>query len=118
MPADSAPAQAPDVETLARAHFKDLTEAELELLRAATEGEHLVAIRVLSLGGGLASGEHQIPLGTAARIRIQSGIRSFGAKIVVRDSRSEQLAFDIADMDLDDRRKLRSLLMGIQRRTA
>ncbi len=90
----------------------------LEARISTAEGEHLVAIRVLSLGGGLASGKHQIPLGTAARIRIHSGIRTFGAKIVLRDSRSEQLAFEIADLDLDDRTKLRSLLMGIQRRTA
>ncbi len=39
MPPDSAPAQVPDLETLARAHFKDLTEAELKLLRAAPKGE-------------------------------------------------------------------------------
>ncbi len=39
MPADSASAQAPDLETLARAHFEDLTEAELKLLRAAAKGE-------------------------------------------------------------------------------
>ncbi len=39
MPPDSAPAQVPDLETLARAHFEDLTEAELKLLRAAPKGE-------------------------------------------------------------------------------
>ncbi len=39
MPADSTPALVPDLETLARAHFEDLTEAELKLLRAAPKGE-------------------------------------------------------------------------------
>ncbi len=39
MPADVAPAQVPDLETLARAHFKDLTKAELKLLRGAPKGE-------------------------------------------------------------------------------
>jgi hypothetical protein len=39
--------------------------------------------------------ENPLKPGTAARIRVQSGIGSFGAKILLHDSRSKHLAFQI-----------------------
>jgi hypothetical protein len=88
----------------------------LEARVSTSEGDSQVAIHVLSLGGGLASGAHRIPPGTAAKIKIQAGMRSLAATIVLRESHSEQLAFEIVDMEVEDRAKLRTLLTGILQR--
>jgi hypothetical protein len=80
-----------------------------------SDGEYSAAVRELSLGGGLCSCEHRLHPGTPAVIRIKTGLRSFSATIIVRDARSELVAFEIVDMDLEDRTKLRTLLQGIRR---
>jgi hypothetical protein len=53
--------------------------------------------------------------GTPAAIRIKTGMRSFGARIIMRDARSEHIAFEIVDMDLDDRAKRRTLLQSLRK---
>jgi HEAT repeat protein len=85
---------------------------------STAEEDHPLAIHALSLGGGLASGEHQIPAGTTARIRIQSGLRSIAATVLLRDFRLGQAAFEIVDIELEERTKLRNLLAGLWRSTA
>jgi len=74
------------------------------------DGEHDASVRELSLGGGLCSCDERISPGTPASIRIKTGLRSFPAKIMVRDARSEDVAFEIVDMDLESRSRLRALL--------
>lgn len=74
---------------------------------STTEGELSAVVHELSLGGGLLSCEHQIHPGISAKIRIQSGMRSFAAEIILRDTRGGLHAFEIVDMDTEDRTKLR-----------
>ena len=83
---------------------------ELKAMLATADGELEAGIRELSLGGGLCSCSERLPPGTPATLRIKTGLRSFPAKVIVRDARSENVAFEIADMDLDSRLKLRALL--------
>jgi PilZ domain len=80
-----------------------------------SDGELSATVRELSLGGGLCSCEQRMFAGTSATIRIKTGMRSFGARIIMRDARSEHVAFEIVDMDLDDRAKLRTLLQSLRR---
>jgi len=82
---------------------------------AATEGEFAASLHELSMGGGLFSCEKRIAPETPATIRIKSGLRGFTAKIVLRDARSDRLAFDIVDLALEDRAKLRAFLAGIRK---
>lgn len=82
---------------------------------STADGEYSVSVQELSLGGGICSCEQRIPPGTPGTIRFKPGIRSFGAKIVIRDARSENVAFEIVDMNLDDRTKLRSLLQSARK---
>lgn len=79
------------------------------------DGTYSVAIRQLSLGGGLCSCEHHLLHGTPATIRIKTGLRSLSAKLFLRDSRSEMVAFEIVDMELEERSRLRALLQGNRR---
>ncbi|HKO06040.1 MAG TPA: HEAT repeat domain-containing protein [Candidatus Acidoferrales bacterium] len=83
---------------------------ELKASIVTADGEHDASVRELSLGGGLCSCDEHISPGTPASIRIKTGLRSFPAKIIVRDARSENVAFEIVDMDLESRSRLRALL--------
>jgi PilZ domain len=83
---------------------------ELKATLVTADGELDAGVRELSLGGGLCSCAERVPPGTPATLRIKTGLRSFPAKVIVRDARSENVAFEFADMDLDSRSKLRALL--------
>jgi len=83
---------------------------EIKATLVTADGEHDASVRELSLGGGLCSCAERVPPGTPGTIRIKTGLRSFPAKLIIRDARSENVAFEIADMDLDSRSKLRALL--------
>lgn len=79
------------------------------------DGDSSASIRQLSLGGGICSCEHRLLPGTPASIRIKIGLRSLNAKLLLRDARSEMVAFEIVDMDLEDRARLRTLLQGMRK---
>jgi len=77
----------------------------------SNERESIVLeLRGLSLSGGLAMGERHIAPGTLVSLRIGMGLRPIRAQVFMRDARAQGLGFEIADMDLDDRARLRRLL--------
>jgi len=82
---------------------------------STADGDYSASIRQLSLGGGICACEHRLLPGTPATIRIKIGLRSLTAKLLLRDARSEMVAFEIVDMDLEDRAKLRTLLQGMRK---
>jgi PilZ domain len=79
---------------------------------STADGDFSASIRQLSLGGGLCSCEHRLLPGTPATIRIKTGLRSFTAELFLRDARSEMVAFEIVDMNLEDRSRLRTVLQA------
>ena len=79
------------------------------------DGDFSTSVRQLSLGGGICSCEHRLLPGTPATIRIKIGLRSLTAKLFLRDARSEMVAFEIVDMDLEDRSRLRGVLQAAKR---
>jgi len=83
---------------------------EVKASLATSDGDFDIGLREISLGGGLGSCLQRLPAGTPASLRIKVGLRSISAKVIVRDSRSEHLAFEIADMDLESRSRLRAML--------
>ncbi len=82
---------------------------------STADGDFSASIRQLSLGGGICFCEHRLLPGTPATIRIKTGLRSFIAKLFLRDARSDLVAFEIVDMDLEDRARLRTLLQAVRR---
>jgi hypothetical protein len=76
-------------------------------------GKHSSAISVLSLEGGLLSGDLQLAVGTEATLKIPAGLRSINMRAVVRFVRSHQAGFEMVGMGLDDRAKLRRLLVSL-----
>jgi PilZ domain-containing protein len=79
----------------------------------SARGKFTSAISVLSLDGGLLTGDIQIPVGTEATLKIPAGLRSISMQAVVRFVRSQQAGFEMIGIGLEDRAKLRRLLVSL-----
>jgi hypothetical protein len=79
----------------------------------SARGKFTSSISVLSLDGGLLSGDIQIPVGTEATLKIPAGLRSISMQAVVRFVRSQQAGFEMIGIGLEDRAKLRRLLVSL-----
>jgi hypothetical protein len=79
----------------------------------SARGKYTSSISVLSLDGGLISGDLQSPVGTEATLKIPAGLRSISMKAVVRFVRAHQAGFETVGMGLEDRTKLRRLLVTL-----
>jgi hypothetical protein len=79
----------------------------------SARGKYSSAISVLSLEGGLLSGDLQLAVGTEATLKISSGFRSISIQAVVRFVRSHQAGFETVGIELEDRTKLRRLLVSL-----
>jgi hypothetical protein len=79
----------------------------------SARGKYSSSISVLSLEGGLLSGDIQLAVGTEATLKIPAGLRSISMQAVVRFVRSHQAGFEMVGMALDDRAKLRRLLVSL-----
>ena len=67
-------------------------------------------IRTASLAGGLATIDRHLPSGTHVRLKMQLGLRNLQATALLRDYRGQGMSFEIVDMSLEERGKLRRLL--------
>jgi PilZ domain len=83
----------------------------------SARGKYSSGISVLSLEGGLLSGDIQLAVGTEATLKIPAGIRSINMQAVVRYVRSHQAGFEMVGMGLEDRAKLRRLLVSLGKAT-
>jgi PilZ domain len=79
----------------------------------SSRGKYSSSISVLSLEGGLLSGDIQLAVGTEATLKIPAGLRSISMQAVVRFVRSHQAGFEAVGMGLEDRTKLRRLLVSL-----
>ena len=79
----------------------------------ATVGQdsYRLEIRGLSLSGGIAVGEKHLLPGTLVSMKIGSALRPIRAQVLMRDARAQGLGFEFADMDLDERTRLRKVLL-------
>ncbi len=69
-------------------------------------------IKTASLTGGVATLSRHLTPGTQVQLRFQIGMRNFHVTALMRDSRAQDMAFEIVDMDLDERGKYRRLRAG------
>jgi hypothetical protein len=75
------------------------------------QDSYRIEIRGLSLSGGIAAGEQHLQPGTLVAMKMGSSLRPIRARVLMRDARAQGLGFEFADMDLDDRTRLRALLL-------
>jgi hypothetical protein len=67
-------------------------------------------IKTASLTGGVATISRHLAPGTPVTLRFQVGLRNLQATALMRDYRAQDMAFEIVDMSLEERSKLRRLL--------
>jgi hypothetical protein len=67
-------------------------------------------IKTASLTGGVATISRHLAPGTQVQLRLQSGLRNVQATALMRDYRAQDMAFEIVDMNLEERGKYRRLL--------
>jgi hypothetical protein len=72
-----------------------------------------LSIPELNLGGGVGSGERHLAPGSLLTFKIAHGVRHIKAQSIVRGARPQAMAFEFVEMDLEDRSKLRKLLMEL-----
>lgn len=68
-------------------------------------------IKMASLSGGLATTNMHLAPGTQVQMRMQLGMRNLQATALMRDYRAQDMSFEIVDMSLEERGKLRKLLL-------
>jgi hypothetical protein len=72
-----------------------------------------LSIPELNLGGGIGSGERHLAPGSLLTLRFALGVRNIKAQAVVRGARPQAMAFEFVDMELEERSRLRKLLMEL-----
>jgi len=68
-------------------------------------------IKTASLAGGLATTNMHLAPGTKVQLRMQVGLRNVQATALMRDYRAQDMSFEIIDIGLEERSRLRKLLM-------
>jgi hypothetical protein len=72
-----------------------------------------VNIAELNLGGGLGSTDRHLAPGTLLAFKMSHGVRAIRAQVIVRGARPQAMAFEFAEIDLDERGKVRKLLLEL-----
>jgi len=76
-------------------------------------GKSNIAVRELSLGGGMGTKEDNLRIGSEALLDIPVGMRKhIRAQVLLRRARMNEVGFEIVETDLESRYRLRELLMN------
>jgi hypothetical protein len=70
-----------------------------------------LSIPELNLGGGIGAGERHLAPGSLLTLKFTHGVRAIKAQAIVRGARPQAMAFEFVDMDLEERARLRRLLL-------
>jgi len=70
-----------------------------------------LTVRELSLGGGMGTKEDNMRIGSEANLDLTVGIRRIRAQVLLRRTRVNELGFEIVNIDLESRYRLRRLLV-------
>lgn len=89
-----------------------------QAVASTPRGSSRLKIKLLSLGGVLATSDHPFPVGTEARVEIRSGFRPLHAEVLVREVHRWEVGFEFVEISLENRSKLRRLLAAAGARAA
>jgi PilZ domain len=74
-------------------------------------GRSTLAVRELSLGGGMGTKEDTLRVGSDAELEINVGMRHIRAQVLLRRARVNEVGFEFVNIDLESRHRVRHLLM-------
>jgi hypothetical protein len=72
-----------------------------------------LSIPELNMGGGIGSGERHLAPGSLLSLKFSYGMRTIKAQAIVRGARPQAMAFEFVDMELEERYRLRKLLLEL-----
>ena len=72
-----------------------------------------MSIPEMNLGGGIGAGERHLAPGSLLTLKFTHGVRHIKAQAIVRGARPQAMAFEFVEMDLDERYRLRKLLLEL-----
>ena len=72
-----------------------------------------LTIPELNMGGGIGAAHRHLAPGSLLTLKISHGVRNIKAQAIVRGARPQTMAFEFVDMDLDERSRLRKLLLEL-----
>src|SRR6266481_5877529 len=72
-----------------------------------------LTIPEMNLGGGIGAGERHLAPGSLLSLKFSLGVRHIKAQAIVRGARPQAMAFEFVEMDLDERYRLRKLLLEL-----
>lgn len=72
-----------------------------------------ISIAELNMGGGIGSADRHLAPGSLLALKLSHGVRNIRAQAIVRGARPQAMAFEIVDMELDERSRLRKLLLEL-----
>ena len=67
----------------------------------------------MAMGGGIAVCEQSLHPGSIVDMRMTSSQKTVKAQTIVRDANTQARAFEVVDMELEERAKLRKLLVQL-----
>jgi len=70
-------------------------------------------IKLMNLGGGLAACDRHLAPGTVMALKLNPGLRPVRLQAIVRGARTQAITFEVADIELEERAKLRRLLLDL-----
>jgi hypothetical protein len=89
----------------------------LQAVASSNSGRAQLAVRQISLNGALVTKDDKLRLGAEVTIDLHAGLRHIKGQVIMRRNHQGDLSFEIVDMDLEDRSKLRRLLVDEMQRT-
>jgi hypothetical protein len=105
--------------TRQRRYERIVPDRLVSAIASSSWGRSQIAVRELSMGGGVAAKNDDLRLGAEAALDLQLGMRHVHTQVLLRRARQGEISFEIVDIDLDERSKLRRILAGqLQRITA
>ena len=72
-----------------------------------------LAVAELNMGGGIGASDRHLAPGSLLTLKFSHGVRSIRAQAIVRGARPQAMAFEFVDMELDERSRLRKLLLEL-----
>ncbi len=83
----------------------------LSALAITHKGKCAVDVQRLSLGGGLMNADQRLPRGGEAVLEWQVGLHRLRTHVLLRQLATRDIAFEVLDIDLDARSRLRRIVM-------
>jgi len=76
-------------------------------------GNLRLSVAELNMGGGIGCADRHLAPGSLLTIKLSQGVRAIRAQVIVRGARPQAMAFEIVDIDLDDRSRMRKMLLEL-----